>query len=171
MNGSSTTGVHKSVSILPSRSEGEMAAKYPQLLLSVWLVLTWVHTSACADSQVAPFDAQFNKVVLRTEYGDATHFVVFEWTADSLSMTTDLNHGRTVSEFNSKNRAYIFELLEDLYAEKSEADDPKCVRTHVQATFSRAGAPSVIKRGCLFPKDSPLSKKILGIFEVADILT
>jgi len=148
-----------------------MEAKYLQVLLSVGLVLTWVQTAAYADSPIAPFDSQFNKVVLSTEYGDATHFVVFEWTADSLSMSTDLNHGRTVSEFNSENRAYIFELLADLYAEKSEVDDPKCVRTHVEATFFRAGAASVTKRGCLFPKDRPLSKKVLGIFEVADILT
>jgi hypothetical protein len=61
--------------------------------------------------------------------------------------------------------------LADLYAEKAEADDPKCVRTYVEATFSGPGASSVVKRGCLFPKDRSLSKKIRGLLEVADIFT
>jgi hypothetical protein len=52
-----------------------------------------LNSVAFADSEIAPFDTQFIKVVLRTEYGEAIHFVMFEWTANSMSMDTDLNHG------------------------------------------------------------------------------
>ncbi len=144
------------------------AARIP---LSMIVMLTCLTSVAIADPIIAQFETQFDKVALRTEYGEAIHFVFFEWTVNSMSVSTDFNGGRTASDINSTNRAYLFELLTDLYTEKSEPDDPKCVRTHVEATFFRPGASSVVKRGCLFPKDRPLSKKVLGLVEVADLMT
>jgi hypothetical protein len=108
-----------------------------------------------ADDLRIPFSRQFDSAVVRTVYGEADHSVSIRWTADSLSVSTDLYGGRTVSDFNATNRLYLLKALEGVYREKSVSSDDSCSRTWVEAYFYR-GKDSIVRRACLFPAGFPV---------------
>jgi hypothetical protein len=121
-----------------------------------------------ADELQVPFVKAFDSAVVRTVYGEADHSIRVRWTADTISVSTDLYGGRTVSDFNATNRLYLLEVLGDVYREATVAPDDSCDRTWVEATFYR-GKDSVTRRACLFPSNRGLPKKVLDFFEVATL--
>jgi hypothetical protein len=122
-----------------------------------------------ADRFAVSFAEQFDSDIVRSVYGEADHFISVRWTVDSLSVSTDLFGGRTVSDFNSPNRLYLLRLLDEMDREKGVNADESCYRTWVEASFAR-GTDSVIRRACLFPADRGLAKKVFDFFEVATLV-
>jgi hypothetical protein len=121
-----------------------------------------------ADDLQVPFPKAFDSAAVRTVYGEADHSISVRWTADTISVSTDLYGGRTVSDFNATNRLYLLEVLEDVYREPTDAPDESCYRTWVEATFYR-DKDSVTRRACLFPSGRGLAKRVLDFFNVATL--
>jgi hypothetical protein len=132
------------------------------------LSLVFALPSGDADELQLPFSKAFDGAMVRTVYGEANHSISVRWTADSLSVSTDLYGGRTVSDFNATNRLYLLKILEEVYREQAVGPDDSCPRTWVEATFYR-GKNSVTRRACLFPSDRGMAKKVLDFFEVATL--
>jgi hypothetical protein len=136
--------------------------------ISFALILIFGAPGGNAEEIPLSFAEQFDSAVIRSVYGEAEHFISVRWTVNSLSVSTDLFGGRTVSDFNLVNRLYLLSLLDDMYREKIAGTDDSCYRTWVEATFYR-GKDNVIRRACLFPSDRGLAKKVLDFFEAATL--
>jgi hypothetical protein len=133
------------------------------------LVLVCAVPPGCADDLQVPFSKTFDSAMVRTVYGEADHSISVSWTVDSLSVSTDLYGGRTVSDFNVTNRLYLLSMLEQVYREKNMGVNDSCYRTWVEASFYR-GKDEVVRRGCLFPANRGLAKKVLDFFQVATLV-
>lgn len=136
------------------------------ILLS--LVLVCAMPPGNADELQVSFSKAFHSAMVRTVYGEADYSISVRWTTDTISVSTDLYGGRTVSDFNATNRLYLLEVLEDVYRDQTVAPDDSCYRTWVEATFYR-GKESVTRRACLFPSNRGLPKKVLHFFKVATL--
>jgi hypothetical protein len=132
------------------------------------LVLVFAMPSGDADELQLPFAETFDSAMVRTVYGEADHAISASWTADTISVSTDLYGGRTVSDFNSTNRLYLLQVLEDVHREQAVPLNDSCQRTWVEVTFYR-GKDSVTRRACLFPVQHGLAKKILDFIEFATL--
>jgi hypothetical protein len=114
------------------------------------------------------FTELLDSAIVRTVFGEADHSISVSWTAETISVSTDLYGGHTVSDFNATNRLYLLKVLEDVYREQSAAPDESCYRTWVEATFYR-GKDSVTRSACLFPSNRGLAKKLIDFVKVATL--
>jgi|HubBroStandDraft_2_1064218.scaffolds.fasta_scaffold48261_2 hypothetical protein len=121
-----------------------------------------------ADQLQIPFSKAFDGAIVRTVYGEADHSIDVRWTANTISVSTDLYGGRTVSDFNATNRYYLLQVLEAVYREQTVALEDSCYRTWVQATFYR-GKEALTRRACLLPARRGLAKKVVDFFRVATL--
>jgi hypothetical protein len=112
------------------------------------------------------FRNQFDEAFVYSLYGEAEHWVLVRWTANSLTLDTDLFGGASTVVHDERTRIYMLRLLQDIYVQRSDPYEPyRCSRFNVRAEFFR-GKEQVFRRACLFPADTGLTKSVMTLFRV-----